>query len=104
MGKELSANMKNAGKQLQEKELTVSGLKDKINRMQTELQEQSVDLESATKREREAKDEKTEEETKQAQLRKQVAAVKDRADAVSAKINHRKAEVEKLREDGSKAQ
>merc|ERR1712176_1513481 len=58
--KELAANVKNADKQLQEKELEVSALKDKVARMQTDLEEESVELEQATKRERAAKDKKTE--------------------------------------------
>merc|ERR1711907_290708 len=74
--KELAANVKNADKQLQEKELEVSALKDKVARMQTDLEEESVELEQATKRERAAKDKKTEEEHKQAEIRKQVADVK----------------------------
>merc|ERR1711977_170758 len=71
--KELAANVKNADKQLQEKQLSVSALKDKVSRMQTDLEEESVELEAATKRERAAKDKKTEEEHKQAELRRLVS-------------------------------
>merc|ERR1711934_1190262 len=77
---------------------------DKVSRMQTDLEEESVELEAATKRERAAKDKKTEEEHGQAELRKQVADVKARADAVSAQIEQRKKESDKLNEQGTKAQ
>jgi len=102
--RELAARMQNAAKEQQEKDIKVAALKDHIGRVQSELEEESVQLEGATKDERSAKDNKEAEEHKQKELEKQVDAVKNRADAVAQSIEQKKKEADKLSERGTEIQ
>lgn len=100
----LNADVQNAAKEQQEKDIKVAALKDHIGRVQSELEEQSVELEAATKDERGAKDKVEGAEHKQKELKKQVDAVKNRADAVAQSIEQKKKEADKLSEQGSDIQ
>jgi chromosome segregation ATPase len=102
--RELAARMQNAAKEQQEKDIKVAALKDHIGRVQSELEEESVQLEGATKDERSAKDNKLAEEHKQKELGKQVDAVKNRADAVAQSIEQKKKEADELSERGTEIQ
>merc|ERR1712028_3143 len=87
-----------------EKDIKVAALKGHVARAQTELEEQSVELEATTKEERGAKDKKVEEERKQKELKKQVDAVKNRADAAAQSIELKKKEADKLSQEGTDIQ
>jgi len=102
--RELAASAQSAAKEQEEKDIKVAALKDHVARVQTELEEQSVELEAATKDERGAKDKKVEEEHKQKELKKQVDAVKNRADAAAQSIELKKKEADKLSEEGTDIQ
>merc|ERR1712028_242567 len=65
----LNADVQNAAKEQQEKDIKVAALKDHIGRVQSELEEQSVELEAATKDERGAKDKVEGAEHKQKELK-----------------------------------